>query len=65
MVTLKINGESHTVALYQSTSTTVISGKHSPRLASGTIQMLGAFIGTASSTISQMEKDAESFFATL
>ena len=43
-------------ALYRSTCTTLISGKHSLRHASGKMQMPGAFTGTASSTTSQMEK---------
>ncbi len=43
-------------ALYQSTSTTLISGKHSVRLGTGRMQMPGVGIGIASSTISPKRK---------
>jgi hypothetical protein len=46
----------HSCRVYQSTCKTPISGKHCLRRASGKIQMLGAFTGTASSITLQMEK---------
>src|SRR6266545_5999009 len=48
-------------ALFQSTCKTPISGKHCLRRASGKIQTLGAFTGTASSTTWQMEKMRRAF----
>jgi hypothetical protein len=51
-------------ALYQSTSTTLISGKHSVRLGTGRMQMPGVGVGWHR-FIDYLAEEKESFFAAL